>query len=338
MKETTNMYLSSFAGETKGRINLEKLAIPETMTIKISNERIIPEAFDIFGQPVFSYATYKRVEKKYGSTKLEVEYQEHIFKVPRSEFDSLKGIEIACMNLENLNEMLENRAKFRKAYPKERLNEFMLFGCFHLDVFGQSFSIEKHKFGNMKTSKVAEEFETFCKNNTQFAITTGAFTIPKPNSICEYCKKELTIRDIENNPCIFDKGKFYHDSCWNKKRTKEEIKLLKEEMIELVYSKEEYTYELLPNGYSSDEYFAAIPWIKINTPDGAIVLGRRKRVFSIKWQNDYTDFNFNNVFKNEIREGITVWENKNGKGIHAWEIKDVSEYLRRVRQAVSSQK
>ena len=45
-----------------------------------------------------------------------------IFDVPRSTFDTVRGIQKSLTSLSDLNEMLQNRRIFLKAHDGERLN------------------------------------------------------------------------------------------------------------------------------------------------------------------------------------------------------------------------
>lgn len=224
--------MKSFLSGKGGYIKLEKLAIPETMKITLLGKTILPESFDEYGQPFFSeeqwlYYTLKDKEMKNNnrresaSLELEIEYEERIFDVPRSSFDTIKGIKKALLSLSTLNELLENRKLFVCTHKDKRLNEFILFGYFLLDTRG---GYVYHVVNRMKRDLIfKEDVETYAKfrknNFDYFTLSGGAdgFVIPTTDSVCPCCKKVFTIEDVKNNPCRFDgDGNFCHVSCLEK--------------------------------------------------------------------------------------------------------------------------
>lgn len=329
---------------TIGHITLDKLAIPETVKVTLLGEPIIPESFNIYGHPNFTEEQemlymFKEEELKrqnggeYTSLKAEIIYEERTFDVPRSTFDTVRGIEKSLLSLSDLNEMVQNRRLFRKAHENERLNEYMLFGCFWLDQFGQIMSIEKTAKGKLRINGDVEEYETFCKHNRGgFTLTTGGYAIPTVGSICPCCGKKFTIEDIKNNPCVYVDGKLYHDSCWRNYRKLTEVDKLTRRMMSLVYRDADYQFELLPNGYCNQDCCSHIPWFLFHTIDGDIIMGWRKRVISIEWQENYKSFDMNELFSTE---DVTKWESDGKRGIHAWSNEKAYEYLKKVLKNVN---
>ena len=220
---------------TIGHITLDKLAIPETVVVTLLGEQIIPESFDIFGHPNFTneqqmlYLFKENEIRRLNNGKdislyAEIRYKERKFYVSRNYFDTIKGIQKSVSNLSDLNQLLEDRAIYRIAYQKSYLNEFILFGCFYLDQFGQVWSVMKNEKDKLKYSSDVEELYFFRKiNSNGFTFTSNGYVIPATNSICSCCGKKLSIEDIKNNPCIKIDGKYYHESCWKEYRRLEEI-------------------------------------------------------------------------------------------------------------------
>lgn len=320
-----------------GKITLDKVAIPETITVTLDGEKIIPSCFDVLGHPHFTleqerlyrFKEYEinRNSKEYIPLFVTVQYEERKFLMPRNYFDSMEGINYSLSSLESIHDMLSNRAIFKKAYPNEYLNEFVLFGCFYLDQFGQVMSIDKKQRNSINYSYNVEYPSTFYKNNYDKNIirTSNGFVIPKPNSVCPCCGKELTVDDIIHNPCIEENGKTYHYSCYRNYRKVLEVDKLTRGLMDIVYKKTDYTFELLPNGYCNDECCSHIPWILFHTIYGDIIVGFRKRVISIEWQENYKPFKFDSLFKDE---DVTKWKEENGKrGIHAWSQDKAIDYL-----------
>lgn len=329
---------------TIGHITLDKLAIPETVKVTLLGKPIIPESFNCYGHPNFTEEQemlyiFKKEELKrqnggeYTPLEAEIVYEERTFDVPRSTFDTVRGIERSLLSLSDLNEMLLNRRIFRKVHESERLNEFMLFGCFWLDQFGQIMSIEKTAKGKLKTNRDVEDYETFCRHNSEgFSLISGGYAIPTAGSVCPCCGKTFTIEDIKNNPCVYVDGKFYHDSCWRNYRKLTEVDKFTRRMMSVLYKDADYQFELLPNGYCDQDCCSHIPWFLFHTIDGDIRMGWRKRVISIEWQENYKPFDMNELFGTE---DVTKWENGGKRGIHAWGNDKAYEYLKKVLETVN---
>lgn len=122
----------------RGSLWLKKLAIPETVKVTVNGEKVVPAGFDIYGQPVFSKEQCKMIEFKEEALrrekndpnyelKAEVQYEDKMFDVPRTNFDSVNGIQESLESLSTLSQLIKNRKIFHKAYPKDMLNEFVLF-------------------------------------------------------------------------------------------------------------------------------------------------------------------------------------------------------------------
>lgn len=327
-----------------GHIALNKLAVPETVKVTLLGEPIIPESFDCYGHPNFTEEqerlySFKEDELKrqnggeYVPLKAEIVYEERILNVSRDTFDTVKGIQESTHSLSELNEMLRNRRIFHKAHKGEGLDEFMLFGCFWLDEFGQVMSVEKMAKCKLKTNGDVEEYETFCKRNSGgFSLTSGGYDIPTEGSVCPCCGKTLTIDDLKNNPCVYISGKFYHDSCWRNYRRLTEVDKFTRQLMNVVYKETDYTFKLLPNGYCNQYCCSHIPWFLFHTIDGDIIMGWRKRVISIEWQENYKPFDMKELFDTE---DVTKWESGGRRGIHAWGEEKAFEYLRKVLKAVN---
>ena len=327
-----------------GHITLDKLAIPETVKVTILGEPIIPKSFDYYGHPNFTEEQkmlymFKEEEIKrqnngeYTPLEAEIVYEERIFDVPRSTFDTVRGIETSLLSLSALNEMLQNRSIFHTAHKSERLNEFMLFGCFWLDQFGQIMSVDRTAKSKLRMNGDVEDFETFRRNNNKvFTLTSTGYSIPTAGSVCPCCGKTLTIEDVKNNPCVYIDGKFYHDSCWRNYRKLTEVDKFTRRMIGILYKDTDYQFELLPNGYCHKPCYSHIPWFLFHTIDGDIIMGWRKRVISIEWQENYKPFNLKELFNTE---NVTKWEENGKRGIHAWSNEKAYEYLEKVLKTVN---
>lgn len=209
----------------------------------------------------------------------------------------------------------------------------MLFGCFWLDQFGQIMSVEKMAKGKLRTNGDVEDFEAFRTHNSEgFTFTSDGYAIPTAGSVCPCCGKTLTIDDVKNNPCVYVDGKFYHDSCWRNYRKLTEVDKFTRRMVGVLYKDSDYQFELLPNGYCNQDCYSHIPWFLFHTIDGDIIMGWRKRVISIEWQENYKPFDMNELFGTE---DVTKWKKGGKRGIHAWGNEKAYEYLKKVLDTVN---
>ena len=343
--EWKQMETKEVEGGFCGHITLDRLAIPETVKVTLQGETLIPISFDFYGHPNFTaeqekLCMFKEEElrresgNKYATLEAEIVYVERTFDVPRSTFDEIQGIKSSLASLSDLNEMIQNRKLFRKAHPNDRLNEFVLFDCFLLDQFGQVEYVEKMEKERQEASNDVEYYSTFKKNNWNgFVINYGnGYIIPMAGSRCPCCGKTFTMEDIKTNPCVRVDGKIYHDSCWRNYRRLTEIDKFTRQLMSRIYEDADYQFELLPNGYCNESCCSHIPWFLFHTIDGDIIMGWRKRVISIEWQENYKPFDMKELFG---EEDVTQWEEDGNRGIHAWGKEKAYEYLQKVAETVN---
>lgn len=326
-----------------GHIALDRLAIPESVQVSLLDDPIIPISFDVYGHPNFTEEqmmlyNFKEAELErlnageYTPLKAVITYEERIFDLQKSAFDTIKGIEESIVSLASLNEMLKNRSIYHKINEDEPLKEFIIFGHFMLDRFGQVFSVSKIGKCNLITCQSVEEFETIRKNNISGFILSDSYKIPLDGSACPCCGRKFTIDDVRNNTCIDCKDKVYHKSCWSKYRKLTEIDKFTRQLVSYIYKETDYQFELLPNGYCNQECCSDIPWFLFHTIDGDIIMGWRKRVISIEWQKNYKPFDMKELFG---EEDVTKWEDDGKRGIHAWGSTKAYIYLQKVLSTVN---
>ena len=332
---------TSGGDNTFGRIELDKCAIPETVRVFLCGEPIIPDSFDCFGQPIFTEEqglTFmyqeddltRRNGGEYSRLKAEVIYEERPFTADRKSFDTAAGIRKSLSNLKDFNEMLDNRRVFHKLNQSggDKLHEFLVFGNYYLDQFGQVMELCSEDRGKLRTRSDAEAMESMWKRNAKKRVSfgMGSYAIPREGDKCPCCGKTFTIEDIKNNPMVRRNGKIYHETCWKKYRKLKEIDKFTRLMVGILYKDSDYTYELIPNRYWGGDC-EEIPWFLFHTIDGDIIMGWRKRVISIEWQANYKPFNFEETFQSE---DVTKWEEGGRRGIHAWGRDDAYKYLKTV--------
>lgn len=88
--------------------------------------------------------------------------------------------------------------------------------------------------------------------------------------------------------------------------------------------------EELPNEYCKRACCLNRPWFRVTSALGHVVIGRRKRVFSIDWKDSRVALDGHVLFPDE---DVTRWET----GIHAWSVDKAVEYVRRLHDADRAQ-
>lgn len=328
-----------------GHITLDKLAIPESVKVTLLGEPIIPASFDSYGHPNFTEEQemlyrFKEYEiNRFSNSNnillaAEITYEENFFDVSREIYDSVSGIERSLQSLSDFNEVLLNRVLFHKVSSDVLLDEFILFGRYLLDHFGQIMSVKKLGKENLVFHDDVTDFYFFERDNQpkSFSLTYGNYAIPTAGSVCPCCGKMFTMDDVKNNPCVYIDDKFYHDSCWRNYRKLTEVDKFTHKLMDLLYKSTDYQFELLPNGYCHEDCCSHVPWFLFHTIDGDIIMGWRKRVISIEWQKNYKPFDMNALFGTE---DVTKWDREGNRGIHAWGKEKAYEYLKKVLESVN---
>lgn len=326
-----------------GHITLDYLAVPESVRIILDGKQIIPASFDCYGHPnftreqqemyTFKQAIEHRKKTVYTPLEVEVTYEERGFSVPRRSFDTRAGIESALESLEAFNELIDNRKRFFFVSRRERLNGFVVFGRFLLNTDASVYSIERKMLDKVKVACDVDYVSSFIRRHSDtFAVSSAGFTIPKAGEKCPCCGKHFTIDDVKDEVCVFEDEKTYHYSCYREYKKITEVDILNRRIIGSVYNARDYEFELLPNGYCKEACCEHIPWMKFSTIDGDIIIGRRKRVISIEWQETYKPFALEELFGDE---NVTKWEENGKRGIHANNPEKAYEYLRKARAAVN---
>ena len=331
-------------GKIRGHIKLSEMASPLTVRVYLEDKEIVPDSFDCFGYPIFSEEQariyrlknfeYKKITGENEDLKLEVSYRIDSSWISRSSFDTAAGIEKSLVGLIEFNRVINERKRYIKRHPNETLNSFVVFGRYLLDDRAQLWSIERNKRDKVVTKVQVESLEKFNQNNPSgYSFVRGEkqLVVPKPKSICPCCGKQLTIYDVKDDYCIGVDGKVYHESCYHELEKCNEILEIIVNIVGCAYRADEYRYELLPNGYCNGSCCAHIPWFLVHTRYGDIIIGKRKRVISIEWQENFKLFDMNELFASE---NVTKWSEKGKQGIHAWTINKAIVYLMKVKDSL----
>ena len=162
--------------------------------------------------------------------------------------------------------------------------------------------------------------------HVQWISWAGEYVLPNEGESCPWCTEKFTIEDVKKERCGIINGKVAHINCVKQYEHEREIDRIINHIMEYIY-KDELTFDIIPNEYSSEAYFARKPWFVCHTPDGDIKIGWRKRVISIEWQDNFKPFDMS-IFDSE---DVTKWN----RGIHAWGENKAYEYISKVKNIVN---
>ena len=323
-----------------GHITLDKLAIPETVKVNLLGEEIIPISYDCYGHPNFTEEQYKlymfkqeeikRLIGIYITLEAEISYEECIFDIPRKDFDSVDGIKKSLSSLSKINKMLTDRKRFIKAFPNEKLNEYIIFGRFLLNSYGKFQSIEISTQSLNVSYKDVERLEILKRKNPNLQYTLSYFNIPDEDSICPCCGKKFTIDDLKVSPCVYADGKFYHFSCYENYMKLSLIFKFTKQLMDKVYTYS-YQFQLLQEKLKENNPLLPSISLLFNTPDGDIVISQKKNTIYIEWLENYKPFDIHELFQ---KDEVVISDIHGKRSIHFSNGK-AFEYLSKVHDAVS---
>ncbi|MBR4110196.1 MAG: hypothetical protein IKK43_00680 [Clostridia bacterium] len=338
-----------------GLIRLSFPANPSTVKVSYMGMPVYPESFTLSGYPIFSeemtdlylWKDYQRlhhdIDDDNDATIFDVMYEKMEFNIPKYMFDSTDGIRKSLKSLAAFHEMLNHRKLWTLNNKEKKLKEFVVYGKYILDSLGQILLIKY--FDCEYTMPDVCTLEYFRENVKTFG-TTYHPPIPKSNSACPCCGKKFSISDLKKTDFGLVNGKIAHESCRKTYYHAKEINEMTSKLVDRVYG-DCPDFDLLPNGYCNQNCCAHIPWFRFHTSDGDIIIGCRKRVISIEWQEDFKPFdmaifNGENVTKwcenfshipTSINHGVLTTTGK--RGIHAWGRENAIKYLKKVHNAVA---
>ena len=338
-----------------GILKLSFPANPSTVKVTYMGMPVYPERFSLAGSPIFSeemtnlylWKDYQRLNHdpndNYDSTIFDVMYEKMEFDIPKSEFDSIDGIRKSLKSLSVFHKMLNNRKLWFLNNKEKKLKEFVVFGKYLLDSLGQ-ISLIKY-FDCEYTMPDVCTLEYFKENVKTFGATYRP-PIPESNTACPCCGKKFSISDLKKTTFGLVNGKVAHESCQKTYYHSKSINDMTSLLMDLVY-KDCPDFDLLPNGYCNQDCCSHLPWFRFHTSDGDIIIGWRKRVISIEWQENFKPFdmdifNGENVTKwcenfshipTSINHGMLTTTGK--RGIHAWGREKAIKYLKKVHDTVA---
>ncbi len=303
IKEKKRINLWNYNGKTVGRIKLNYLANPKTVKVYFDGKQIFPQSFDIYGHPIFGeklallceWKTDKinRKNERYIPVKAEIEYKTRQFNVCEIEFNSVIGIEESLKNIKSFNQMLSNRKLYCFDNTK-KLNAFVIFGKYFLDVYGQIGLIKEDCRPEDYFDIIAYEY---CIESAKSMIASYERIIPETGDVCPCCGKSFTIQDIKDSTFGVFEDEFRHKECNKMFIMEQEIDMFTRCIMDLVY-KDKPNYDVIENPYIKKRGIEDIPWFLFHTTDGDIKIGRiSKNEISIQWDKRKFDLT---IFKDIV--------------------------------------
>lgn len=266
---------------------------------------------------VIDYGKYKSPYQ----IKVIVEYEPSELPLSLDDINTLDGLKKNIIDLKSLDYIYNIRLV---AYRKFNiiLNEFILFNYIYFDSFGQMMkveceNIEKYDFDDFLT------IENFKSKISKFSLC--GFYIPDDNSICPHCRQKWNLNNLRD--CIKREGNLYHLDC-NKFSLYEKSKKEFDYIATNVFI--DYSLHAVKNEYGSEEYNGC--WFIINTCNGDIKIGWRKRVISIEWLENYKEFKFTGM-----NEKVTKCFDDKRRYIHSDNTLKTIEYLKEANETIIKQ-
>lgn len=287
--------------DTHGIIFLDKLAKPETVEVWVLGKPLTITQFDEFGQPILTARQLQlcqcennalnRQTRTPSLLEADVCYEEdQPFNLKRFLFDDLWSISLAMKDLDSLDLLLSDRRKFHKAFPDEKLKEYLLFGHIKLDAFGQV-AMATNDVGTPVMIRGLNDVEPFQEkflgtDRDKIFYKADSAPFPKPGSFCPICGKPITIDDIKEPSLLI--GDCHRDCELQFFSITEEDRLC--ELMYGVYPDYNFTKTPVKPGSPCKRYC-------FETIDGHISLDSAEgdnRV-RIAWHKDYLPFDTRNV-------------------------------------------
>jgi hypothetical protein len=265
---------------------------------------------------IIDYKQYKDIYR----INMIVEYEPSELPLSLQGIDTLEGLKKNIIDLKSLDYISSIRLVASRKFDM-RLNQFVLFNTILFDQFGQSMKLKYNNQDRYDYSfnKIVT-FDEFKDEVKEYSYGSGA--IPKYNDTCPHCKQKWNLSNLRD--CV-QRGEFvYHVDC-NRFSLYEEVKKEFHYIASRVYKS--YDLNAVKNGYGSEEYNGS--WFIINTSDGDIKIGWRKRVIQIEWLDNYKKFKYN-----AEKEDVTKEFSNRERYIHAWSIEKAIEYLKEAKRSI----
>lgn len=235
-------------------------------------------------------------------------------------YDSREGIEELSKDLAGLSDLVSARS--RAGYDRgERMEEWIVRGRLHLDTCGNAFvSVDEDadflasKLGTVASKTEYSEVLAKYDLSARFAMRW----IPSSADSCDRCRESFTVENFHDAVRHTD-GRWFHTECEKFRLYDETSRDMDQVLAEAGFSS--WKLIAIPNGYHTRTTYPVVPWFIAKTCFGDIVVGARKRVYSLDWSRSSigaVDFS---------AEKVTCEPTM----VHAWSRVKLVEYLRRLR-------
>lgn len=213
------------------------------------------------------------------------------------------------------------------------------------DFVGQTFADIKKHFHSLTDAIYRMQPETLIRNDAHIDLS------PKyPDAEEDWKKRQvknefgwLGVKDGITDEYVIKKGddgrfniwKYFHKAC-NRKNLEETYREKFRQIFEAAGFKD-IRISAIENQYCKGDHCA--PWYHVNTENGTILIGWRKRVINIDWSNlaideedrykEMPNHDLSHLFE---KENVT----KGRTSIHAWGWGKAKEYLARIYEQIKS--
>jgi len=206
---------------------------------------------------------------------------------PSTEYDTVEGIVRHLSDLAGLDALRKERQE--AGYDRrERMNEFIVLGRFHLDTCG-NFSIctFQHDFRDPvawlpDSLPPAVSIRDLKSVLTKLVISSTGHSLPRPDQVCDECGEGWDLSNCHDAvPLRSDTRdfEFQHDLCNQLAAERKSTEWCRGIAAECGLAKMLLTP--VPNEYWKD----GPPWCLMRTPRGNIKFGWRKRVINVDWSD-----------------------------------------------------
>ena len=336
LTERTKLKIIPYNNFEYGIAELSQLAKPETVKVTYNEKTVIPESFNLFGEPIFSRemtycligkeALISRNSENYTEVFLDISYEVQPFSFNNEKYNTLSGIRDCLKDFESIHDLLTNRL-FAVRYAKLTLDIFIIFGKYELNEFGLFLYVDYLQKPNLP-SVVKIPRSRFPSGSPVY--------IPHTGDCCTCCCKEITLNDFKNNSLYSIKDDFYHTSCIKEFYTNYEIYHITNSVSNDVYN-QKIKFDTIHHDLSESELCEDIPICILYTPDGDIIIGKKFNSYYIEWQDNFKPFDIS-ILENDNRFPILdtkLFPIKQNK-IYFNDIKRISYYLNKVRTLVAN--
>lgn len=213
-------------------------------------------------------------------------------KTPTPWFDTRERLEQSVRTHEDFALVLAERRNWRSHNPNGGLQEWVAYGRFILDTYGQCMTIIK---GAPEDNPICFEDGVVKRIGALVSLdeakrflghwTSTFVTIPRPHDQCPHCLRGWEIRDLHDVASHLDEGVPVHRTCSVLKHYQSGFEQL-QRIAHAVWP--DAKLSMIPNEYDGrmcTEYDFRPPWALIHSQHGPIRIGWRRRVIDVSWSD-----------------------------------------------------